>query len=81
MLSRCQIHRKVKMPLKQGPQGPQKLSSLKSLKIQIPPPAILQPSKMTFLSNSRWQNRKERPHRSKNNGDMVEKAKCVVVIE
>ena len=28
-----------------------------------------------------WQNRKERPNKFTNNGDMVEKAKCEVVIQ
>ena len=32
---------------------------------------------MASLSNSSWQNRKERPKRSKNKGDMVEKGKCL----
>ncbi len=31
-------------------------------------------SEMTFISNSWWQNRKERSNRSTNNGDMEEKA-------
>ena len=38
----------------------------------------IKPSEMAFLSNSRWQNRKERPNRSTNNGDMDEKAKRLV---
>ncbi len=33
---------------------------------------------MASLSNSRCTNRKERPYRSANNGDMVEKAKIDV---
>ncbi len=32
-------------------------------------------SEMTYLSNSGWQNHKDRPNQSKNNGDMDEKAK------
>ena len=36
---------------------------------------------MVSLSNSRWQNRKERPHRSTNNEDMVDKAKRNIVSE
>ncbi len=31
--------------------------------------------KIAFLSNSRWQNRKERPNRSTNNRDMTKIAK------
>ncbi len=42
---------------KEVPQGPQRLSSLKSLKIQNPPTytefSLLQPSEMASLSNSR----------------------------
>ncbi len=30
---------------------------------------------MAFLYNSRWQNREERPHRSTNNGYVVNEAK------
>ena len=41
----------------------------------------MKPSEMAFLSNSRWQNSKERPNRSTNNGHMVVKAKCDVVSE
>ena len=33
---------------------------------------------MASLSNYRWQNRKEYPNRSTNNGDMDEKAKRLV---
>ncbi len=33
---------------------------------------------MASSSNSRWQNRKERPNRSTNNGDMAEGNKCPV---
>ncbi len=33
---------------------------------------------MASLSNSGWQNHKERPNRFKNNGEMVETAKCYV---
>ena len=52
----------------------------KSLNIQNPPTdtdafSLLQPSEMASLSNSRLQNREERPSRSTNNGDIVEKAK------
>ena len=37
---------------------------------------------MASLLNSRcWQNRKERPHQSTNNGDIVDKAKRCVVSE
>ena len=36
---------------------------------------------MAFLSNSRWQNRKEFLNRSTNKRDMVDKAKCDVVSE
>ena len=34
-----------------------------------------------FLSNSRWQIRKERPNRPTNNGDKVDKAKHDVMSE
>ncbi len=34
----------------------------------------MKPSEMASLSNSRWQNCKERPKRSTNNEDMVETA-------
>ena len=51
------------------------LSYLKSLKIKTLPPILLQPSDMASLSNSRWQNHKERQKQSTNNGDMVGKAK------
>ena len=51
----------------------------KSLKIQNPPQipgfSLLQPSEMASLSKYRWQNRKESPKRSTNNGDVVEKVK------
>ncbi len=47
--------------------GPQKLSF-----------SLLQPSKMASLSYANWQNRKECPNRSNNNGDMAELAKCYV---
>ena len=48
-------------------------NSLKSLKIQKPPiKGIFTPG---TLSNSRWQNRKEHPNQSTNNGDIVGKAK------
>ncbi len=36
---------------------------------------------MTFLPNSGWQHRIERPNRSTNNRDMTETAKRYVVIE
>ncbi len=51
-------------------QEPQKISSLKSFKIQTQYRAfsLLQRSKMAFLSNTRWKPRKERPNRSTNNG-------------
>ncbi len=69
----------VQIPLptsKHGPQRPQKLSSHRTQIFSFP-----QPSEMVLLSNSRSQNRKERPNRSTNNGDMVEKAKYDVVSE
>ena len=55
---------------KHGPQGPQKLSSLKSHKIRNPPliPGI-------FLSKYGWQTRKERQIEPQNNRGMTEKAK------
>ena len=34
----------------------------------------MKPSEMDSSSNSRWQNRKERPNRSTNNGYMAERA-------
>ncbi len=61
---------------KQDRQGPQELSSLKSLQIQNPTPfSPLQPSELASLSNSSWQTRKERLNYSTNNGDIFEKAK------
>ena len=68
--------------LKQGIQGPLKLSALKSYKILSPPlppkkpprKCAMKQSEMAFLSNSRWQNRKERPNRSTNNGYIAEAA-------
>ena len=54
---------------KQGPQEPQKLSSLKSREFDM------KPSEMAFLSNSKCQNRKERTNQTTNNGGMDEKAK------
>ena len=36
---------------------------------------------MASLSNARWQNRKERPNRIKNNEDMAETANSYVVRE
>ena len=44
---------------KQGPQGPEKLSSLKSLQKLKLPTNTGQPSDMASTSNSRLQNRKE----------------------
>ncbi len=41
----------------------------------------IQPSEMALLSNSWWQNRKERPYRSTNNEDMVQRPKLYVVCE
>ncbi len=61
--------------MKQSPQGPQKLSSLKSLKIYNF--SLVQPSEIASLTNSSWQNRKEGP----NNGDMVEKLQVDVLRE
>ncbi len=67
------------MPVKQGQQGPQKLISLKSLKIQnfhrFRAFSLLQPTELASFSNSRWENLKERPNQSTNKGDMVDKAK------
>ena len=34
-----------------------------------------QKPRLAFLFHSRWQNRKERPNRSTDNGDMYERAK------
>ena len=61
-------------------QGTQKLIASKFLKIQNPQsiPGIDTPatmSKMASLSNSRLQNRKERPNQFINNGEMAEKDK------
>ena len=57
----------------------QRNSALKNhLKFTPPLPLKKQgmaPSEIAFLSNSRWQNRKERPNRSTNSGHMVEIAK------
>ena len=79
---RCQF--KENLP-KQGPQGPQKHSSLKSLNILNPPPilGIFTPAaiKNSFLSNSSLQNRKDRSTGSTNNGNMVKKAKRDVMTE
>ncbi len=64
---------------KKGPKGPQKLSSLKSLKIQNPPSipgfSLMEPSE--FFSSYQILDGKivERPNRSKNNGDIFKKAK------
>ena len=41
----------------------------------------MKPPEMAFLSNSRWQNRKEHSNRSTNNGDLAETAKRYVVCE
>ncbi len=64
---------------KQGPQGPQKLSSLKSQTLKTPSQyrafSLRQPSEMAFLSKSGWQNCTERQNPSINNGYIVEKAK------
>ena len=35
----------------------------------------MKPLEMAYLSNSRWQNLKERSNRFQNNGDMAERAK------
>ena len=43
--------------------------------------SLLKPSEMAFLTNSRWQNRKERSNRPTSNGDTVEKPKRNVVYE
>ena len=61
---------------KQGPQGPQKLSSLKSLKINPPPTPkntgmCHETIRNGFLSISRWKNRKERSNRTTYNGEMA----------
>ncbi len=57
----------VEYSVKQSQQGPQKLGSLKSIKIQTPYQywafSLMQPSEMAPLSISRWQYRKERPKR------------------
>ena len=69
---------------KQGPQGPQKLSSLKSLKVQNPPPqpGIFTPETIrNGLSNSRWQTRIEVTNRSTNKRDMDETDERYVVCE
>ncbi len=51
-------------------------SSLKPLKIRrYWAFSLLQPLDMVSLSNSRWQNSKERPNQYTNNRDVVEKAK------
>ncbi len=63
--------------VKQGQQGPQKLSSLKNLKLKTRYQAfsLLHPSEMGSLPNFRWQNCKKRPNRFINNGDMAKIAK------
>ena len=53
-------------------QSPQKLSPIKLFKINFCNEDI---SIMASLSNSRWQNRRERPNRTTNNGDMAKPAK------
>ena len=58
------------MNCKQSPQGPQKLNLLESLKINHPLKiweCAMKQLKMDSLSNSRWQTRKERLNRFKNN--------------
>ncbi len=35
----------------------------------------MKPQEMAFSSNSKWQNRKERPNQSTNKGDMAERSK------
>ncbi len=56
---------KVFLRKKQGPQGPNKLSPFKLLKIPPPPPLkhgnVPCKNQKQSLSNSRWQNRNERP--------------------
>ncbi len=39
----------------------------------------MKPSEMASLSNPRWKNRKERPNRTTNNGDMAVTAKRYVI--
>ncbi len=77
--TRIQLDKLSNMIIKQGPQ---KLNSLKSLKIQNSPPipgfSLLWSSEMAFISNFRWQNRKERSNRSTNNGDIDTIAKRIV---
>ncbi len=41
----------------------------------------MKPSEMAFLSNSRWQNRKEQPNRSKNKEDVIDKVNREIVSE
>ncbi len=65
------------LPLKQGSQGHQKVSSLKSLKIQKLPPIL---SIFTFVT-IRNGFRKEHLNQSINNGDMAVTSKCYVVCE
>ena len=59
--------------------------SLKSFEIQnlspIWPFSLLKPSEIASSSNSRWQNRKERPNQCTNNGYVVKKAKRLCVSE
>ncbi len=40
----------------------------------------MKPSEMASSSNSRWQNDKQCPNRSSNNGDMTERAKRPVSV-
>ena len=63
---------------KQGPQGSQRLISLKSLKIPTPPPNFTKNTVMCletirngFQASSRRQNLKERPNRFTNNNNIV----------
>ena len=72
--------------LKQGQLGPQKLSSIESLKIKKNTQryrvfSLLQPWEMASLSNSRWQNRTERPNRFTDNVNIIWTAKRYVVYE
>ncbi len=65
---------------KQGPQGPQKLSSLKLLLNSKPPTDTgyfysSNYQKTASLWNSKKQNCKENPNRFTNNGNIAEKAK------
>ena len=59
---------------------PLRTSKLISFKLQTPPlkTRAMNQSEKTSLSNSRWQNRRERPNRSTNNGKIAYKAKSPV---